>query len=102
VIFVESAAFTKRLADLLDDDSYGALQNQLSLRPDAGALIVHGGGLRKIRWMSKGQSKRGGVRVIYYWETAAGVILMLSIYAKNEKENLSQKELEELRRQIGK
>ena len=41
--------------------------------------------------------KRGGGRLIYYWQNEAGVIFMLLAYAKGRQENLSQEELAELR-----
>ena len=99
--FAELPAFTKRVIELLDDESYTFLQIALIEHPDAGKLIVHGAGLRKIRWAGKGRGKRGGVRVIYYWANAAGRITMAEIYPKNEKENLSKAELENLKKQIG-
>jgi len=33
-------------------------------RPDAKALIVGSGGLRKMRWAKQGRGKRGGIKVI--------------------------------------
>lgn len=36
--------------------------------------------------------------MIYYWASARGVFLMLDIYAKGEKEDLTPGELKELRR----
>jgi hypothetical protein len=100
VNFSELPSFTKRLAMLLDDDSYAALQFELSARPDAGKLIVHGSGIRKVLWAAKGRGKSGGVRVIYYWRDAEGSILMMDIYSKSEKKNLTAKEVEALRRQL--
>ena len=41
--------------------------------------------------------KRGGVRVIYYNMLENGLILAFAIYAKNEKENISQAELKNLK-----
>ena len=57
--------------------------------PEAGALIVGTGGARKVRWAARGRGKSGGVRVIYYYATAQGVILMLTGYAKGEQETLT-------------
>lgn len=42
------------------------------------------------------------MRVIYYWHTVVGEILLVAIYPKNEKENLGDKELSNLRKQIEK
>lgn len=46
-------------------------------RPEQGALISNSGGLRKIRWSEKGKGKRGGLRVIYYWDEPDETIYML-------------------------
>ncbi|MCI5150516.1 MAG: transcriptional regulator, partial [Candidatus Electrothrix sp. MAN1_4] len=43
---------------------------------------------RKLRWAAKGQGKRGGLRVIYYWKKSEDEIWMLTVYSKNEKENI--------------
>ena len=37
----------------------------------------------------RGKGKRGGIRVIYYWKTADDEIWLLTLYAKNEMENIS-------------
>ena len=94
--FSETHAFTKSVLELLSDDAYAQLQLYLSEQPDAGDLIPSGKGIRKVRWLAKGQGKRSGVRVIYYWAIAHDRILMLDIYAKNEKIDLSKDELREL------
>jgi mRNA-degrading endonuclease RelE of RelBE toxin-antitoxin system len=82
MIFLETTIFTRRVTAILSDDEYRELQSVLVLRPDAGAVIPAGGGIRKIRWNASGRGKRGGSRVIYYWATAQDKILMLFIYAK--------------------
>lgn len=100
MVFIELARFTKRLADLLDDESYAALQDELIARPEAGKVIRGGGGLRKVRWAGKGHGKRGGVRVIYFHRNALDQITMLDIYPKNEKEDLTKDEVKDLRKII--
>ena len=52
--------------------------------------------LRKKRWSLDGKGKRGGTRIIYYWATAKGQILMLMIYAKNEMDDLGSDQLKAL------
>jgi hypothetical protein len=99
--FVELPGFSRRVLQLLDDASYAALQFSLVERPDAGALIKGAGGLRKVRWAAKGHGKSGGARIIYYWRTAEGQIIMADIYPKNEKENLTAADLAKLRKEIG-
>ena len=88
VTFIEAPIFSKQVYKYLSDDEYAALQWGLALRPEAGKLIPGSGGLRKLRWSAKGRGKRGGTRIIYYWQKADGEIWMLTIYAKNEAENI--------------
>ncbi len=73
------------------------MQTALAERPQLGVVIQHSGGLRKVRWSSRGRGKRGGVRVIYYWVTAQDRILMLFIYPKTERDDLSKEQLDVLR-----
>lgn len=65
-------------------------------RPDAGDLIPSGRGLRKVRWRGSGRGKRGGLRIIYYWVTEDGVIILARGYPKNEQENLSAAEIKNI------
>jgi len=74
--FIESPVFTASLRRHLDDEQYRALQAALSLRPEQGALIPGGAGLRKVRWGAEGRGKRGGVRTIYYWAVDDDVCYM--------------------------
>ncbi len=101
MVFVELPAFARRLSELLDDDAYLSLQTHLLARPDAGALIRGGNGLRKVRWAAKGHGKRGGARVIYFWQTADGRIYLARVYAKNEREDLARSELKTIANELG-
>lgn len=100
MVIIETSIFTRQVQVLLDDNDYRRLQTILVVRPDAGDLIPGGGRLRKIRWGAQGRGKRGGLRVIYYWAVRQDRILMLLIYAKNEKDNLTADQLKVLRRII--
>jgi hypothetical protein len=100
VRFIESSVFTASLRRHLDDEQYRALQAALALRPEQGALIPGGAGLRKLRWGTEGRGKRGGVRTIYYWAVADEVCYMLFVYAKNEQGDLSPTQLRALARVV--
>ena len=65
------------------------LQSKLVESPDLGALIPESGGLRKVRWKTVDQGKRGGIRVIYYWYVSPDAILMLYAYPKSKKSDLT-------------
>lgn len=46
--FIETSVFTRQVTVLLTDIEYRELQVALLTHPDAGAVIPHSGGLRKI------------------------------------------------------
>lgn len=98
--FRETHRFTKRVTNLLSEEEYAKLQNDLYDEPEIGAIIKGSGGIRKMRWSFGGRGKRGGARVIYYWVVSREKIFLLDIYAKNEKEDLTQTEIKELRRVV--
>ena len=66
MVIVETSLFTRLIKSLMSDEEYRVLQEVLVSRPALGDLIPGSGGLRKVRWNTTGQGKRGGVRVIYY------------------------------------
>lgn len=82
--------------EVMDDDSYQELQAMLSEHPDAGDVIRHSGGIRKIRWCGSGRGKRGGSRIIYYWDFGDR-ILMLYLYKKNEQDDLTTEQLKTIK-----
>jgi hypothetical protein len=94
--FVETPVFTVSLRRHLDDETYRALQLSLLLRPEQGSVISDGAGLRKLRWAAPGRGKRGGVRLIYYWEPKSEKFYMLYLYAKNEQGDLTSAQLKVL------
>jgi len=98
MIFVETKAFSRRIVTLLTDDEYRGLQDHLVKYPDAGATIRGTGGIRKLRWAGEGKGKSGGVRIIYYWAMDKDRILLLFMYPKSEKDDLSAEERKVLRR----
>ena len=100
MIFIEEPGFAKARDHLFSDDDFAALQNWLLISPDSGVLIQRSGGCRKLRWAAKGHGKRGGVRVIYFYRMSASEILLLEMYSKNEKENLTAADLKNLKQKI--
>jgi mRNA-degrading endonuclease RelE of RelBE toxin-antitoxin system len=94
---IETSGFTRRVSTLLRDEEYRALQMMLVENSEAGRLIVGTGGARKVRWAQAGRGKTGGVRVIYYYATSEGVILMLTVYAKSEQDALTDAQKKALR-----
>jgi len=63
-------------------------------------VIPGSGGVRKLRWRGAGRGKRGGLRVICFLKLAHGEIWLLSLYAKNEAENISATTLRRIKERI--
>jgi mRNA-degrading endonuclease RelE of RelBE toxin-antitoxin system len=100
MIIIETSAFTRRVLTILSDEDYRRLQLMLVNSPEAGDVIPGSGGLRKIRWGASGRGKRGGARVIYYYAIVKECILLLLIYTKNEKDDLTRDQLTALRKLV--
>ena len=98
--FIETRLFTRIVGDYLSEAEYSELQLRLAADPEQGPVIPGTGGVRKLRWGQPGRGKRGGVRVIYYLRSAEGVIWMLTIYAKNEAEDIPAHVLRRIREEI--
>ena len=100
--FIEAPAFTKHLRSYLTDDDFKDLQRMLIMNPEAGDMIPGTGGFRKIRWSDpkRGKGKRGGLRVIYYWFPEDHQIWLLTLYGKNEADDLTSAQKALLKRAI--
>ena len=98
--FIETPVFTRALVDLMDDEEYRSVQLGLLLRPALGPVIPRSEGLRKIRWAVKGKGRRGGCRIIYYWDDPTETFYMLYGYRKNVQEDLTPQQLKTLIRLV--
>lgn len=72
----------------------------MNQNPNSGDLIPGSGGMRKIRWTRAGLGKRGGLRVIYFYQDHQGIIWLLTVYSKSARENISVKTLKALKEVI--
>jgi mRNA-degrading endonuclease RelE of RelBE toxin-antitoxin system len=98
--FVETLSSQAYCGVLLSAEEYRQLQIALLLRPEQGAVIRGSGGLRKLRWGVAGRGKRGGIRLIYYWEPADELFYMLYVYPKNVQDDLTPSQVRTLRRLV--
>lgn len=97
IIILETSGFTKRFDKLASEDVRLKLYHSLEQNPKAGDIIRGSGGIRKLRLARQGMGKRGGLRIIYYFYDARGLISLLTVYAKSDAENLPTKEIKQLR-----
>ena len=78
------------------------LVQELKENPEQGTSIGKNCFKIRIAIASKGKGKSGGARVIANFVVTHATVYLLSIYDKSEKDNLSDKELEELLKAIPK
>ncbi|HEV3307513.1 MAG TPA: hypothetical protein VGZ91_13830 [Candidatus Sulfotelmatobacter sp.] len=92
--FIEAPAFTRYLADYLNDEAYKELQAKLAANPQLGDLMPGTGGFRKLRWadVRRGKGRRGGLRIIYYHFRSDSQIWLMTLYDKNEASDLTARE----------
>jgi hypothetical protein len=96
----ETKLFTRLVHNYFTDDEYAALQNSIVANPEAGDVIRGSGGVRKLPWGVAGRGKRGGVRVIYYLRLQQGQVWMLTLYAKNEADNIPSAVLKKIKEEL--
>lgn len=94
---IETPAFKNKADAIWSESERLEFISYLSLNPLMGDVIPNTEGLRKIRWSISGRGKRGGVRVIYFNMLEDGNIILIDIYEKSIRSNLSAKQLSKLR-----
>lgn len=76
------------------------LIDTLALDPEQGITLKGADGVRKIRWITgKGGGKRGGLRVIYYFD-GKYIVLLITLFKKSDQETLDAGEKIEIRKLI--
>lgn len=85
----ETRDFARRADKIWTSAERDEFIDYIAANPFDGDVIEGTGGVRKIRWSRQGTGKRGGVRVIYYVYDEAVPLFLLTLYAKNESEDLS-------------
>jgi hypothetical protein len=105
VVFIESAAFTRRLRELAGDtagDVLSAIQDDLVANPQRGNIVQGLGGIRKARTgnPARGKGKRGGFRYWYLYLERRDHIHLLILLDKDEQEDLDAHERAALRRMV--
>jgi len=94
---IETPIFTKRVLEILSAEEYHLFQIELIQNPKVGKIIGGSAGIRKIRWSGSGRGKSGGSRILYYWHAGESQIIMLFIFRKNERDDLTKEQLKTLK-----
>ncbi|MEK6542498.1 MAG: type II toxin-antitoxin system RelE/ParE family toxin [Pseudomonadota bacterium] len=88
---VELTTFVKQAKAIMSDDERSAIVNTIAANPECGVAL--GGGLRKVRIAREGAGKSGGYRTLFVFGGANVPLFLVTVFAKNEKGNLSKAEL---------
>jgi len=95
---VETPSYLKAAEKIFSEDEREAIVATVSANPECGDLIQGTGGFRKIRVARDAMGKRGGARVVYILRNENFPIFLIAAYPKNQKENLTKAERNELAR----
>ncbi|MHB1035186.1 MAG: hypothetical protein ACYC35_10465 [Pirellulales bacterium] len=102
--FIEATVFTKRWEALgLDDDrDLTTLQLCIMSSPTGAPVIKGTGGLRKLRFSppEANVGKSGGLRVCYVYFEEYGIVFLVYVYTKHEKDDLGAGERNAIREYI--
>lgn len=105
MVFIESAAFTRRLRELArnnSEDVLCAVQDDLIANPQRGTVVQGLGGIRKARVGNpkRGKGKRGGFRYWYLFLERRDRVHLLILLDKDEQEDLNSQQRTALRRMV--
>jgi hypothetical protein len=83
----------------LDDDDLAELELLILADPNRGQVIAGTGGLRKLRFSPSRwrRGKSGALRIGYAHDARLEKVLVLAVYAKNDKANLTPAERNEIK-----
>lgn len=99
--FVMLPEFDKRWKEIgFTDKELKALQEELTINPNKGDIMQGTGGLRKIRVAFEDRGKSSSARVCYVDFAVYERIYLITAYAKNEKDNLSKEERNNVKKVI--
>ena len=87
---VELDTFLKRAKAIMSDAEREDIVTFLAANPQAGTHL--GGGLRKVRIARIGGGKSGGYRTLYVFGGVHMPLFLVTVFAKNEKDNLTKSE----------
>ncbi len=82
----------------LPPDALEELLDYLERHPNKGSVIQGTGSIRKLRWYSgkNNKGKSSGVRILYHYSKEK-LVLLITLYAKSKKEDITSKEKQQLK-----
>ena len=99
--FIQTDEFVKNWERLgLTDDDMRRLELEILKNPKIGSVIRGTGGLRKLRFSFENKGKSGSTRICYVDFLLLETVYLITIYPKNEKENLTKAECNNIKKMI--
>jgi hypothetical protein len=95
-IVVETPGYLKAAGSIFSEVERDQIVAMVAANPECGDVIQGTGGFRKVRVARSGMGKRGGARMIYIVRSGEFPIFLVTVYAKNEKENLTKEQRNQL------
>lgn len=95
---VETPTYLTIANKLFSEDERADIVALVAADPECGDVIRGTGGFRKVRVARKGMGKSGGARVVYIWRNERFPVFLITVFPKNEKENLSMAERNALKK----
>jgi hypothetical protein len=95
---VETPSFLRAATAIFTAAEREQIVAMVAADPDCGDVMQGTGGFRKVRVRRGGAGKSGGARVIYILRSADFPVFLITAYAKNEKDNLTQAERNALKK----
>jgi hypothetical protein len=89
---VETPTYLAIANKLFSEEERADIVTLVAADPECGNVIRGTGGFRKVRVARKGMGKSGGARVVYIWRNERFPVFLITVFPKNDKENLSMAE----------
>jgi hypothetical protein len=90
--------YEKQIKRLLVADERMAMELTIAAQPLIFPVMPQTGGCRKARWARGNRGKSGGIRAVFYYYVTGDTIYLIDAYPKNEKENLTDAEKNDLKK----
>lgn len=99
LVIKSTPKFDELASKLMKDATLDELLTFLEQNPEHGRIISGTGGVRKLRWKNdkNNKGKSGGVRVLYHYSNEV-LIILVTLFEKSEKENISVAEKAKLKK----
>lgn len=90
---IETPTFQKQANKIWLEDERLEFIAWIAANAQAGDVIPGAEGARKVRWNRSGTGKSGGTRVIYFNLTEEEIVLLVAVYSKSDKVNMTSSEI---------